>query len=66
MSSVSNHMQARELSLEEIDAVSGGNVVGFIVGYIATKLLDKAVDATEGNSFPRQVINAMKNQIDKQ
>lgn len=36
----------RELTLQEVDVVSGGNTVGgFIIGYVASKVLDAAVDA---------------------
>jgi hypothetical protein len=35
----------RELSAGEIECVAGGNpVVGFLVGYVATKILDAIVD----------------------
>ena len=40
--SITEMTDIRELTMDDLDNVSGGNpaVIGFVVGYFATKLLD--------------------------
>jgi hypothetical protein len=56
--------ELREVSTEELQSVHGGSVLGFVVEYIATKVIDAVVSAVEGNSGPRQIVDAAKNIVD--
>jgi bacteriocin-like protein len=59
-------IEQSELSANELESVSGGSPLGFAIGvlaYVDGKLMDKAIDATEGNSFPRQINNMVQQQL---